>query len=52
MENEIAPDKPRPTNIPDRIRKRIFDKLHRIMPQLPNGKPYLQRLEVKFVIPK
>lgn len=52
MENEIAPDKPRPTNIPDRIRKRIFEKVHRIMPQLPNGKAYSQRLEVKFSLPK
>jgi len=52
MENEVAPYKPRPTNIPDRFRKRIFDKLHRIIPQLPNGKSYSQRLEIKFIIPK
>ncbi len=51
-ENSSAPDKPSATNIPDRYRKRIFDKVHRIEPQLPSGKPYSQRLEVKFIIPK
>lgn len=52
MENSYSPDKPSATNIPDRFRKRIFDKLHKITPELPNGKPYSQRLEVKFIIPK
>lgn len=52
QENPTAPDRPSPTNIPDRFRKRIFDKVHRIVPELPSGKPYSQRLEVKFSIPK
>ena len=52
IENPTAPDKPCPTNIPDRFRKRIFDKVHRIIPLLPSGKTYSQRLEVKFIIPK
>ena len=52
IENENALDKPRPINIPDHFRKRIFNKVHRIIPQLPNGKSYSHRLEIKFIIPK
>jgi hypothetical protein len=51
-ENSIKPETPKPTNIPQRYRWKIFDTYHHIQPILPNGKTYSGILEVKFIIPK
>lgn len=52
MDNPISPDKPKPTDIPVRYRKGMFDKYHRIYPEQVGYKKWAERMEVKFVIPK